>query len=212
MKVRTPGSAHKFLGLALLLSASSGHAAPFPATASSKLIAPELGIFHSASGFQISAGDSGWVHAEVSANNEFIETLYRAPELEPAVAEALAGSKSKPKTKGAETASLTVRVDKLDKDLSLERYVQRWLKEYPRYGFDVLSSRAFTHIPTDRPQAKVRAHVLDLVNRDIGRQLRQVIFLERKRAVILTCRDEITTFQESLKGCNQIIRTFSWSE
>jgi hypothetical protein len=54
--------------------------------------------------------------------------------------------------------------------------------------------------------------VLDLINRDNGRQLRQVVFLKKQKAVILTCRDQVSTFKDSLKNCNQIIRTFQWTE
>lgn len=191
----------------IALFALPAQAAPIPGMGSSKLIAPELGIFRSANGFQISAGGSGWIHIEAPTDNKFIETVYRAPELESSVAEALSAPKTanKKARRPGEGASLTVRIDKLEKELALERYVQRWLKEYPRYGFDVLSSKSFV-------QNKHKGYVLDLVNRDSQRQLRQVIFMKKGRAAILTCRDDVATFRDSLLGCNQIIRTFNWTE
>ncbi len=165
-------------------------AAPHPGTATSTLVSPQLGIFRSPLGFQVSAGESGWKQAEAPADNKFIATIYKAP------------LKS---LKSGDAGSLTVRVDKLSKDLALDKYVQKWMKEYPKYGFDVIGSLPFS-------QNKEKGYVLDLINRDSGKQLRQVVFLKKMKAVILTCRDQTTTFKESLGNCNKIIRTFQWTE
>ena len=56
------------------------------------------------------------------------------------------------------------------------------------------------------------AYMFDLVNKDTEKQLRQVVFLKETRAVILTCRDHIESFNDNLKDCNSIIRTFQWTE
>ena len=157
-------------------------AAPMPATASSKLVSPQLGLYRSPLGFEISSGTSGWAHAEPPKNNKYVATLY-----------------ADPKTK----ASLSVRVDQLKKEMPIDKYVSRWSKEYPRYGFDVVGSQTFA-------QNKQKGYVVDLVNRDTGKQLRQVVFMKKTHAVIMTCRDNIKNFKQSLKDCNQIIRTFSW--
>lgn len=110
----------------------------------------------------------------------------------------------KPEMKDDSKAVLTVRVDDLKKETTLDKYVQRWMKEYPRFGFDVLGSGAFS-------QNKQRGYVLDLVNRDQKKQLRQVVFLKGKEAVILTCRDNQSTFKDTLKSCNEIVRNFTWT-
>ncbi len=176
------------LGSALLTSGAQ--AAPMPGTATSKLVAPQLGIYRSPLGFEVGAGKSGWVHGSAPANNKFIATLYHAPK--------------KDKNAKSEGASLTVRVDKLEKEVALDKYIQKWMKEYPKYGFDVLNSRAFT-------ENKQKGYFLDLINKDSGKQLRQVVFLKQKTAVILTCRDKQANFKETLKNCNQIVRTFNWN-
>ena len=168
--------------LLLLLFISVAEAAPMPATASSKLVSPQLGLYRSPLGFEISSGTSGWAHAEPPKNNKYVATLY-----------------ADPKTK----ASLSVRVDELKKEMPIDKYVSRWSKEYPRYGFDVVGSQTFA-------QNKQKGYVVDLVNRDTGKQLRQVVFMKKKHAVIMTCRDNIKNFKQSLRDCNQIIRTFSW--
>lgn len=173
-------------GAALLIELPAATAAPHPATSGSKLIAPKLGFYRSPDGFRLHAGDSGWLQAAPPRGNQTILTVYRSPR-----------SESK--------ASLTVRVDRLARNATAERYVSRWIKEYPRFGFDVLGSQPFT-------QSGVRGHVIDLVNRDSKMQLRQVVFVSeaRKRAAILTCRDNAPDFSSTLKSCNSIVKTFVW--
>lgn len=167
-----------FIGLSQMASA-----APIPGSTSSKMVAPKLGLFRSPKGFVISAGGSGWSHVEAPKDSKFVATMYDSP---------------------VSTAALTVRVDELKKDTNLDAYVQKWMKAYPRYGFDVLGSKPFA-------QNGAKGYVLDLINRDSKKQLRQVLFLKDKKAVILTCRDDQKKFRESLKGCNQIIKTFAWN-
>jgi hypothetical protein len=159
-------------------------AAPIPGSTSSKLVSPQLGLYRSPKGFVVSAGGSGWSHVEPPKGNKFVATMYDSP---------------------TSTAALTVRVDELKRDLTLDAYVQKWMKAYPRYGFDVIGSKPFA-------QNGTKGYVLDIVNRDSKKQLRQVLFLKEKKAVILTCRDEQKKFKDSLKGCNEIIKTFAWNK
>lgn len=177
------------IGLQIILQNSTAIAAPHPGTATSTLVSPTLGVYRSPLGFQLGAGNSGWTQSEAPNDGKYIATIYKSP-LKPS---------------NGDASSLTVRVDKINKNISLDKYVQRWMKEYPKYGFDVLGSTPFS-------QNKEKGYVLDLINRDNGKQLRQVVFLKKQRAVILTCRDQASTFKDSLKSCNQIIRTFSWTE
>lgn len=173
-------------GFVVSLKPDFAFSAPHPATAGSKLITPRLGFYRSPDGFRIHSGDSGWLQAAPPRGNQTILTVYRSPQNE-------------------SKASLTVRVDRLARGTSADRYIGRWIKEYPRFGFDVLGSQPFT-------QAGVRGHVIDLVNRDSKMQLRQVVFVNepRKRAAILTCRDNATGFSDTLKSCNSIVKTFEW--
>lgn len=205
---------------AVLVLADVSFAAPTPGAGSSKLVSPKLGLFRSPLGFQISAGGSGWKLSEPPADNKFIATMYRAPEdAQPSVGEQIHADLHKDTRKTASAANaqaddgesigksigaLTVRVDELKKATTLDKYITRWKKEYPRYGFDVLGAKAFS-------QNTQKGFVLDLLNRDTKRQMRQVIFMKGKKAAILTCRDESDAFKDTLKACNQIIRTFEWT-
>jgi hypothetical protein len=194
----------------IVLGTQRSSAAPIPGAGSSKLISPQLGLYRSPLGFEISAGRSGWTHSEPPENNRFIATVYLANRAEPTLPKL--GSNPTIETNKTNqnelTAALTVRVDQLSKDISkdmpIENYVQKWRREYVRYGFDVIGSKAFE-------QNKQKGYVIDLLNRDSGNQLRQVVFLKNKKAVILTCRESARKFKEALKGCNEIVRTFSWT-
>ncbi len=196
----------------LMFVSSAAFAAPIPGTATSKLVSPQIGLYHSPLGFQLNAGGSGWAHVAPPKNSKFVATVFRA---EPgSVADQMrsdlrspgnvvSGGRAVAATPKSAPATLTVRVDDLEKETTLDRYIGKWMKEYPRYGFDVLGSKPFM-------QGKNKGYVLDLVNRNQGKQLRQVVFLKQKNAVILTCRDRVASFQTSLKACNQIIKTFVW--
>lgn len=172
---------------AVLLS-GAGQSAPIPGTSSSSLVKPELGIYRSPMGFEVSSGGTTWLPTKVPKKSRFIEALYRSPQ----------------KALGTQ-ATLTVRVDNLKKAVQLNRYMVLWKKEYPRFGFDILGSRAFK-------LNGQHGYVVDLINRDKKRQIRQVIFMKDAAAVILTCRDHVSNFKKSLASCNEIIRSFAWAK
>ena len=177
------------LGVGLGLS-SLALASPHPGVASSKLMVPQLGFYRSPDGFHLHAGDSGWLQAAPPRGNKTIVTVYRDP-------------------KNESKASLTVRVDQIARHISAERYIGRWIKEYPRFGFDVLGSQPFSQTGSKN---QIAGHVIDLMNRDSKMQLRQVVFVSesRSRAAILTCRNNATDFSATLKACNSIVKTFEW--
>lgn len=162
-------------------------AAPIPATSSSEVISPDKGQFISPEGFILSAGNSNWIQSEAPEGIHSVATVYKGPVT----------------TRGVQ-AALTVRVDELQRNSSLKSYIKKWSRDYPRFGFDVLASKP----------VKVNnqvGYLLDLVNNETKKQLRQVVFLKDQKAVILTCRDHVDSFLINLNGCNEIIRSFRWS-
>ena len=160
-------------------------AAPIPGAMNSK-IAPKLGIHKSKYGFKIMAKNTDWIQSQPPKKSRFIEAVYRSPHV-----------------KNNTRASLTVRVDRLKKKMKINQYVRRWVKEYPKYGYDVLGSKKF------KRKGKT-GYVIDLMNSKKKRQLRQVIFLKKQTAVLMTCRDHSSSFKGSLRDCNKIIKTFAW--
>jgi hypothetical protein len=162
-------------------------AAPIPGTSTSGLMSAKPGIFYSEHGFTLDAGKSTWIQSEAPKDIPALATLYVAP-----------------KSPSGSQASLSVRVDQLKQDLSVRHYVKQWMKDYPKLGFQVLDSKP----------VKVNgqnAFLIDVFQREMGRQLRQVIFVKNRVAVVLICRDSQNTFDESAKVCTNIVRTFRWN-
>ncbi len=160
--------------------------APIPGTSSSKLMEGKLGVYKSKFGFEILAKNTPWIQTKPPKKSRFIETVYRSPI-----------------TRNNVRGTLTVRVDNMKKGTSLKSYVKRWIKEYPKYGYDVLGSKAFK-------TGKKKGYVIDLINQRKKRQLRQVIYLNKKTAVLMTCRDHTKSFRSTLKECNNIVKGFRW--
>lgn len=177
----------KFFAVLVLL-ASTSHAAPSPGAATSTITSPAAGLFLSPHGFRIAAGESNWHLTQPPADTRYIVTMFQSPQ-----------------RPGETQGSLTVRVDNLKRPLALKEYVNQWMKDYPRFGFEVLGSKPFQ-------MGTAEGYVVDLRTRNSNKQLRQVVFVRNKKAVILTCRDELTQFTETLKACNSIIKTFAWNK
>lgn len=161
-------------------------AAPIPATSSSSLIGADLGMFISQYGFSIHAGNTAWIQTAPPSDIPSLTTLYRSPRMSQGV-----------------QASLTVRVDELKELADLRSYVKKWMKDYSRLGFDVLASKPVTVNGQE-------GFLIDVLNREADKQLRQVVFMKSKTAVILTCRDHRESFTDTLKSCTEIMRHFQW--
>lgn len=171
-----------------LLFSPKALAAPIPGTSSSAIISESPGLFYSARGFQIDSGKTAWRQQEPPKGIPSLVTVY-----------------SSPAQKSGQQAALTVRVDEMARALTLKGYVKKWMQDYSRFGFDVLSAKPI----------KVNnnsAFLLDIVSQETSRQMRQVVFVKQKTAVILTCRDHRDTFSETVPVCNNIIRTFQWTK
>jgi hypothetical protein len=172
--------------LTFVFLAQNVFAAPIPA--SGNKAHPKLGVYQSPQGFAMQTAGSDWIQSAPPKNTRYIATMFRSP-----------------KIKNNMRATLTVRVDQLSKPVALNQYVKRWTKEYPKFGFDVKGSKKFSMNGNE-------GYVVDLVSPAKKRQLRQVIFMNGKKAVLLTCRDHISTFRESLAECNKMIKSFKWQQ
>lgn len=174
-----------FFGLIIFFSSMVG-AAPIPVTSSSEFIGSDRGLFHSPLGFTIDAHKTTWILEPPQKKNPYVVTMYRAPQ-----------------TQNGIQAALTVRVDQMKRKMSLKRYVKSWIKDYPRFGFKILSAKPIK-------VKSQKAFLIDLINQDNQKQLRQVLFRKKEDVVILSCRDHKDNFLKTLKSCNQIIRNFHW--
>lgn len=170
----------------MLLFAGVSWGAPFAATSSSALISEKPGLFYSKKGFRLHSADTAWVQTPAPKNIPSLATIYKSPVL----------------TDGQQPA-LTVRVDDIRKNQSLRAYVKKWMKDYSRFGFEVLTAKPVKVNNTS-------AFMLDIISRETQKQLRQVVFVKDKTAVILTCRDSQSSFSKTVQDCNDIVNTFEW--
>lgn len=167
----------------LILASTVAFAAPIPSPAFS-----QPGAFFSKEGFSLHAGHSKWLLAEPNEEKSQLLTMYKAPY-----------------THAGVQPALTVRTDKLAESIGLRAYVKRWLRDYDRFGLDILTAKPVKLNGNT-------AYLLDVLSRETNKQLRQVVFLKHKTAVILTCRDHRQHFSSSVNACNEIIKTFRWNE
>lgn len=159
--------------------------APYPATSTSALTAPEKGLYFLHKGFTVKTEGSDWIPVSKSEKS-LLDTVRFA-------------AKDKPKN-----GSLSIRTDKVSKTASLEIYTRKWMRDYPNYGFEVLSAKNFNLNGSP-------ALVVDMLSRSKNKQIRQVILKNEDRVAIMTCLDDQANFKSSLKQCNQIMKSFSWN-
>ena len=171
-----------FLGCLLNSVAYTTGAAPHPASGSSALVSPASGLFLSAKGFLVKTESTQWQLIESAGPSKVNYNNPKNP-----------------------TAHLTLQSELLKTDLKLEDYAKRWMKDYSLYGFDLLGSKVFT-------QNGQRSLVIDLIQRKKKQQIRQVLFMQNKKIVVLTCQDESAKFSTTLSDCNQVARSFQWTD
>lgn len=174
--------------LCITLTSSLSLSAPLPATSTSSIISKERGLFFSELGFKMNAGKTDWLLTPTPSGSKYMVTLYKSPKA----------------YKGTQ-ASLSVRLDRLKEKQDLEQYVQKWLRKYPRFGFEVLGAQNFSN-------KGQKGYVVDLVHKEKSKQLRQAIFMQANSAIVMTCRDHRENFKNSLRNCNSIIRSFKWTK
>lgn len=173
--------------LALVLQ-SSAWAAPIPGTGSSALVSERPGLFFSEKGFRMDSGGTAWIQSAPPKDIPSLVTVYKAPV-----------------SQHGQQPALSVRVDNLRKTQSLKSYVRKWMQDYTRFGFDVLTAKPIKINSQS-------AFLLDIVSRETKKQLRQVVFLKNKTAVTLTCRDHRDSFGKTVQDCNQIVKSFAWTD
>lgn len=157
-----------------------------PGTGSSPLVSNKPGMFLSTKGFRMNSAQTDWIQSAPPKNIPSLVTIYKSPS----------------QVNGQQPA-LTVRVDELARQQGLKAYVKRWMKDYTRFGFDVLTAKTIKVGDT-------QAFLLDIISKETQKQLRQVVFVREKTAVILTCRDQRESFKDTVQDCNEIMRTFEW--
>ncbi|MFM6929386.1 MAG: hypothetical protein ACKOX6_13040 [Bdellovibrio sp.] len=175
----------KSLFALLLLMPSLSLAAPYPATSTSALTAPEKGYYFLHKGFIVKTTGTDWIPV-ATEDGALLDTIrFASP-------------------KNPNDGSLSVRTDRIAKTASLELYTRKWMRDYPSYGFEVLATKQFNL--NGNP-----ALIVDMLSRSKNKQIRQVVLKNEEKVAIMTCLDTQESFTKSLQNCNQIIKTFNWA-
>ena len=174
-----------------ILSTSGSEALASPAPGATLSFGDDAAsLYRSPLGFKIDSAETDWERVSPTKKSKFVITQYRAKDSYKNI-----------------FASLTLRRDSLKKKQSLEDYVEKWLGQYPKFGFDVIGTKRLK-----RKDIENQGFLIDLVSRDGLKQLRQVVYVRDKDAFVLTCRDHKENFKKSLKDCNKIINSFEFEQ
>lgn len=163
--------------------ATQAWAAPHPATTTSALTAPESGNYFNDKGFVLQTAQTGWIPLQKNTNR-LSDTIHFGPNQN--------GS-----------AKLSVHQDHVAASMTLESYAKKFLKDYPNYGFEVLGNKSIRI-------NNANGLVVDMIQKNKNKQLRQVVLKQDEKVVVLTCTDNISNFNSTINSCNQIIKTFQW--
>ena len=174
----------KLIFILTLIIGSVVRAAPYPATSTSAITNLDKGLYFLHKGFTLSVEDTSW-RPLAKTEDSLADSIRFA---------------AKEKADG----SLSVRLDNVSQNTSLELYSRKWMRDYPSYGFEVASAKTIqlNGFPT---------LVVDMYARAKEKQIRQVISKNDNKVVIMTCIDNKSTFSDTLKECNKIIKSLSWA-
>lgn len=196
----------KFLSLLILpfFTTAIAVAAPHPGTSSSPLVSSDTGLFFQSLGFKLSTKGTNW-KIQPTKDDSFIQNIVLGPQQTNSTVTATGSAADKLLTESSnkENPQLNIRTDTLDKKISLENYSKKWMRDYSNFGFETLGQQMIQ-------LGGGKALVVDLVQKKQGKQLRQIILNFEQKVAVLTCVDDKSSFETTLKSCNQIARSFEW--
>ena len=156
-------------------------------SAVNKKVNQEKGINHfQDTSFSLTSNDTDWYLSPPPTGTNGILSIYRGP------------------LQQGTQPTLTIR-KYTSKAKNISQFTQKWAREFPLFGFDVLGIKKHS-------LNKRRAYILDVLNTSTKKQARQVISHNKREFVILTCMDHVQSFRNSLQKCNSIIQTLRWSD
>jgi len=97
--------------------------------------------------------------------------------------------------------TLTMRVDG-GRWPSAQAYAQRWLKDFPKFGFDLQMAR-------DTTFGNLQGYDMELVSKSGDRRARQFIVRRPNEIWVFTCSSDNLHFRSTWKSCEKILQTAS---
>ena len=172
--------------VSLLFLSSVVLAAPHPTTSSSIVNQPRSSVVFSQFGFKLNYMPDNWTLTENTTSDH--------------------NASQKQIDLKNQTARISFNYDETKKNVDLETYVRRFLRDYNQFGFEVAGLQSVKNSAD-----KVTSVILDINQKNQKTKSRQVFFQNGKRIVTATCIDDLETFDKSTKDCNKILGSFSWN-
>ena len=91
---------------------------------------------------------------------------------------------------------LSLRRDE-SKYSSAKAYAERWLRDYPKFGFELIFARS-------RNVEKADGYEMELKANETDKTIHQLIIQKNKKAFVFTCSDQTDRFKETLEGCEKV--------
>ncbi|MCC6277676.1 MAG: hypothetical protein IT289_07160 [Oligoflexia bacterium] len=101
-------------------------------------------------------------------------------------------------------STLSWRIDRQDSS-SAQAYAEKWIKEFPKFGYEVKQSKAATY-------GSLSGYDLELTSTVSDRRLRQFLVAKNKEMWIFTCSATRSQFQKAWEACQQILSSSRLSE
>lgn len=169
----------------IFLYFGEAESAPHPGVASSVLTDPSKGTFLHGFGFRIRGLPTEWTPHPLGSENG-IESAVRLT--------------SKQSTKDS---SISIHLETMTKNSSLESYARKWMREYSGYGFEILGTKGVL-------LNGEKTLLVDLTQNRKNRQIRQAVLQRGSRIAVVTCLDKKDSFHLTLGICNEVLRGFQW--
>ena len=96
-------------------------------------------------------------------------------------------------------ATLTMRVDKGTWP-SAQRYADKWLKEYPKFGYEYSMSKKMKYGQLDGIE-------IELASTSSNRKIRQFIVHRPEEMWVFTCTSDKKYFNANWSACERILKT-----
>ena len=139
---------------------------------------PKLKLF-------LSLATTDWDFFEPNGDDKALKFIARAPTRDP----------SKPQ------GTLTLRIDNTE-NLTPRRYGEKWLKEFPKYGYEYQMAR-------DSQYGALKGYEIELLSPMTNRRVRQFITSQGDEMWIFTCSAQKDKFTQLVGACEKILKSAS---
>ena len=95
--------------------------------------------------------------------------------------------------------TLTLRTDK-GRYLSAKAYAEKWLKEFPKFGYDLLNS-------TESTKGSLNGYDIEVSSQISNRRVKQFLVHRPNEIWVFTCTADQSNYKEVWAQCESILKT-----